>query len=144
MIVVLEFFRQSPGDQRRVIVATEERNFETAKVAVLYPLGGINNVIFNGKRADGCLIKNKKGVLICEVRSDARQTGVTPLMHRSGAVTTALIAAGKNLRLAKRRATLAGKQRFCEKTRADAEPSPPLDKPTRLQMTLGKRSLFHP
>ncbi|AZG78952.1 hypothetical protein [Methylocystis rosea] len=74
MIVILEFFRQAPRDENRVIVATEERTFETIQVAVSYALGSINNVIFNGKRADGCLIKSRQGAPIFEVRRDGDQS----------------------------------------------------------------------
>lgn len=46
-----------------MIVATEERTFETSQVAVSYALGSINNVIFNGGRT----VANQKPVLVGSV-----------------------------------------------------------------------------
>ena len=63
-----------PGDENRVSLATETRSLKTADVAVSYARGAINNVVFNGIMADGCSIRNHRGVLICEVRRDADRT----------------------------------------------------------------------
>ena len=73
MVVILEFFRQSPGVEGRINLATDTRNIKTADVAVAYARGAINNVIFNGRMADGCAIKSQKGMLICEVRRNAHR-----------------------------------------------------------------------
>ncbi len=40
---------------------------KTAALAIAYARGAIGNVSFNGKVADGCLVKTKIGTVICEV-----------------------------------------------------------------------------
>ncbi|WP_156824866.1 hypothetical protein [Methylocystis rosea] len=72
MIVTLEFFRESPGECR-VSISIEKINIKGADVAVKYARGAIDNTVFNGKMADGCLIKSEKGVLICVVKRNAHR-----------------------------------------------------------------------
>lgn len=67
MIVILEFYRRLPGESDPVVLATERRHFETPKVAMLYAQGALNNVVFEGVAADGCLVKTARGALICEL-----------------------------------------------------------------------------
>lgn len=67
VIVILEFYRRLPGESAPVVLATEKRHFETPAVAVLYAQGALNNVVFEGVAADRCLVKTRRGALICEL-----------------------------------------------------------------------------
>ncbi len=73
MIVILEFFRRSEDDDARIQIATKELDMKTAELAIFYARGAIGNVSFDGKVADGCLVKSTTGAVICEVtRSPGR------------------------------------------------------------------------
>jgi hypothetical protein len=65
MIVILEFFGRRPGENDPVVLATEKIHFETVKAAILYAQGALNNVVFGGIAAEGCLVKTRQGALIC-------------------------------------------------------------------------------
>jgi len=67
VIVIFEFFCRARCENDPVIIATERRHFETVDVAILYAQGALNNVVFEGMAADGCVVKTRHGALICEI-----------------------------------------------------------------------------
>ena len=72
MIYVLEFYHHPPeGDGDRVYLATEKRRIKSADLALSYVRSAMDNVLFEGKRAHLCSIKDQTGALICEVKRDA-------------------------------------------------------------------------
>jgi hypothetical protein len=73
VIVILEFFRRKPGENDRVLLATEKRHFETPEAATLYAQGALNNVVFNDVAADGCLVKTRLGAVIYELARNTVQ-----------------------------------------------------------------------
>ena len=69
---VLEFFHlPSDGGDTYVRLGSERRRIQSAEVARKYALAAMENVLFNGMRANLCHIKNRDGTLICEVRRSA-------------------------------------------------------------------------
>jgi hypothetical protein len=73
VIYVLEFFHLPQGGEPHTALAIEKRRIKTHDQAVSYARGAIDNVVFDGKRADGCLIKDQMGSLISEVKREARR-----------------------------------------------------------------------
>jgi hypothetical protein len=75
VIYLLEFYHHPPersGD--RMQLATEKRRLKTANLARTYARGAMENVLFDGKVAHGCCIKDQAGSLICEVKRDVDGT----------------------------------------------------------------------
>ena len=73
VIYLLEFYHHPPEDgANRIQLATEKRRLKTADIARSYARGAMENVVFDGKAAHSCRIKDQAGALICEVKREAR------------------------------------------------------------------------
>lgn len=73
VIYVPEFFHLLHGDGGRVRLATEKQRIKTKDHAVSYVHAAMENGVFDGLSADGCLIKDQAGALICEVKRDTHR-----------------------------------------------------------------------
>lgn len=72
MIYVLEFYHHPPDDGGGPIQLTiETRAFKSADLARSYARGAMQNLLFDGREAHSCHIKDQAGALICEVKRDA-------------------------------------------------------------------------
>jgi hypothetical protein len=69
---LLEFYHHPPeGGGNRIQLTFEKRRLKSTDSARVYALGAMENVLFDGKEAHSCCIKDQTGALICEVKRDA-------------------------------------------------------------------------
>ena len=72
MIYLLEFYHRPPERGEGLVkLTTEKRRLKTSDLARSYARGAMEEVLFDGKRAQSCLIKDQAGALICEVKHEA-------------------------------------------------------------------------
>jgi len=72
VIYLLEFYHHPPENGvNRIQLTTEKRRLKSPDLARAYARGAMENVLFDGKAAHSCRIKDQAGTLICEVKSDA-------------------------------------------------------------------------
>ena len=72
MIYILEFYHHSPdGGGNAIQLTFEKRRLKSQDSARAHALSAMENVLFNGKEAHSCCIKDQMGGLICVVKRDA-------------------------------------------------------------------------
>jgi len=72
MIYVFELFAIDV-DGRRLLLKTTKHRVNSKNLALAHGESMMRNLLFNGKRATICAIKNQTGSLIGEVRCQARE-----------------------------------------------------------------------
>ena len=70
MIFFLEFYHQPQQDDvSRIRLAIQKLELGTAERAQSYARGAIENVVFDGRMAHSCCVRDHAGALICVVTS---------------------------------------------------------------------------
>ncbi len=74
MIYVLEFFHLREEDESPLPLTREKKRIKSIALAEFYARHTMRSAIFDGRRANGCSIKDQAGGLIRQLKCDAERS----------------------------------------------------------------------